>query len=221
MTKSLHDFPSLRRWRSIPLFLLVLLLSCAGLKSLHDFPSLRRWRSIPLFLLVLLLSCAGLSLLPAVAQSASKSSLPAPLAERPPAPDFKLIDTQSKAHSLSDYRGKVVLLNFWATWCEPCRKEMPSLQRAWEYLRPKDGVVLAINVGDSGPVIDQFLKEVPVDFPVLMSVDDDLLTQWSIKGLPMTFVIDPQGRIAYRIPGDLEWDQPQLLEQILTVREPK
>ncbi len=193
-------------------------------KSLHYLPSLRRWRPIRLFLLAFLVSWAVLSLFPAVAQSSSKStvsSLPAPLAERPPAPDFKLIDTQGKAHSLSDYRGKVVLINFWATWCEPCRKEMPSLQRAWEYLRPKGGVVLAINYGDSGPVIDQFLKEAPVNFPVLLSVDDDLLTQWSVKGLPMTFVIDPQGRIAYRIPGDLEWDQPQLLDQILALRESK
>ncbi len=193
-------------------------------KSLHYLPYLHRWRPIPIFLLVFLLSWAGLSLLPAVAQSSSgnpASPLPTPLAERPPAPDFKLIDTQSKAHSLSDYRGKVVLLNFWATWCEPCRKEIPSLQRAWEYLRPKGGVVLAINYGDSGPVIDQFLKEVPVNFPVLLSVDDDLLTQWSVKGLPMTFVIDPQGRIAYRIPGDLEWDKPQLLDQILALRESK
>ncbi|HYQ92849.1 MAG TPA: TlpA disulfide reductase family protein [Candidatus Competibacteraceae bacterium] len=190
-------------------------------KSLHYLLSLRRWRPILLFLLAFLSSWAGLSLLPAMAQSASKSSLPAPLAERPPAPDFKLIDTQSKAHSLSDYRGKVVLLNFWATWCEPCRKEMPALQRAWEYLRPKGGMVLAINIGDSGSVIDQFLKEVPVNFPVLLSVDDDLLTQWSVKGLPMTFIIDPQGRIAYRIPGDLEWDQTQLLDQILALQESK
>ena len=189
-------------------------------KSLHYLPHACRLWPVPAFWLVFLLGWAGLSLLPAVAQSAG-SSLPPPLAERPVAPDFKLIDTQSKAHSLSDYRGKVVLLNFWATWCEPCRKEMPSLQRAWEYLRPKGGVVLAVNYGDPAPVIDQFLKEVPVDFPVLLSVDDELMTQWSIKGLPMSFVIDPQGRIAYRVAGDLEWDQPQVLEQILALQSSK
>jgi len=193
-------------------------------KSLHDPLYLRRLQPVSVFLLVFLLSWTGLSLLPAVAQSPSGNidpPLPIPLSERRPAPDFKLIDTQSKAHSLSDYRGKVVLLNFWATWCEPCRKEMPSLQRAWEYLRPKGGVVLAVNYGDSGPAIDQFLKEVPVNFPVLLSVDDELWTQWSIKGLPMSFVIDPQGRIAYRLAGDLEWDNPQLLDQILALRESK
>jgi len=193
-------------------------------KSLHDLPHSRCLRSVSVFLLVFLSGWTGLLLLPAVAQPSSgktDSALPNPLPERPPAPDFKLIDTQSQLHSLSDYRGKVVLLNFWATWCEPCRKEMPSLQRAWEYLRPKGGVVLAVNYGDSGPTIDQFLKEVPVNFPVLLSVDDELWTQWSIKGLPTTFVIDPQGRIAYRVAGDLEWDNPQVLDKVLALQSSK
>jgi peroxiredoxin len=139
------------------------------------------------------------------------------LPERHQAPDFKLIDTQGKAHTLSDYRGKVVIVNFWATWCEPCRKEMPSLQRAWERLRAKDVVVLAVNWGEAAPTVEQFLKDAQVDFPVLLSVDDDMIARWSVKGLPTTFVIDPQGRLAYQVAGDLEWDDPRILDTVLAL----
>lgn len=138
---------------------------------------------------------------------------------RPAAPDFRLIDTQSKPHALADYHGKVVLVNFWATWCEPCRKEMPALQRAWEHLRDRGAVVLAINWGDDAPTIDRFLQEVKVDFPVLLGWDDDMMAQWSIKGLPMSFVIDPQGRLAYRAAGELAWDEPALLAKLLALKE--
>lgn len=138
---------------------------------------------------------------------------------RPAAPAFNLVDTRGKAHALSAYRGKVVLINFWATWCEPCREEMPALQRAWEQLRDRGGVVLAVNVGDDAPTVDRFLQEVKVDFPILLGWDDELLAQWSIQGLPMTFIIDPQGRLAYRVAGQLEWNDPALLAKVLALKE--
>ena len=143
----------------------------------------------------------------------------AALPERSQAPDFKLIDTRDKVYTLSAYHGQVVLVNFWASWCEPCRKEMPSLQRAWEKLRAQGVLVLAVNWGDDAPTVDKFLQEVPVDFPILLGWDDEMIARWSIQGLPTTFIIDPQGRLAYRVAGELEWDDPQILDKVLALKE--
>lgn len=142
------------------------------------------------------------------------------VADKPPAPNFTLSDSNGKAHSLSGYQGKVVIVNFWAVWCAPCRKEMPSMQRSWEQLRTKDTVLLAVNWGDSAKAVDEFLNSLPVkvDFPILLGGDRDMTTAWGVKGLPTSFIIDPKGRIAYRVAGELKWDDPQFLEKVLALK---
>jgi peroxiredoxin len=141
------------------------------------------------------------------------------LPEPKPAPDFTLEDTQGNTHSLSDYRGKVVILNFWATWCRPCRKEMPSMQRAWEQVRDQGVVLLAVNWEEDKETIAVFTDKYPVDFPILMDKDGSVAKQWEVKGLPTTYVIDPQGQAVYRVVGEREWDDPELLETVLALRE--
>lgn len=141
--------------------------------------------------------------------------------DRPKAPDFTLTDTEGNTHTLSDYLGEVVIVNFWATWCRPCREEMPSMQRAWEKIRDQNGEILAVNWGDSEKSVGKFLESIPgkVEFPILLGGDKAMTSEWAIKGLPTTFIIDPEGRVAYRVAGDIEWDEEKTLEKILDLKK--
>ena len=136
------------------------------------------------------------------------------LPDAPPAPDFRLSDIDAKTHRLSDYRGKVVVVNFWATWCPPCREEMPSMQRAWQALEPEGIRMLGINVGEDEDTIFEFTANYPVEFPLLMDLDSAVVGAWPLRGLPTTFIVDPEGRIIYRAIGGREWDDPELLAPI-------
>lgn len=141
------------------------------------------------------------------------------LADTPQAPEFVLRDLDGNQHRLSDYRGQVVIINFWATWCPPCREEMPSMQCAWESLK-NDGIhMLAINVGEDEDTIFQFTANYPVDFPLLMDSDSGVINQWPVRGLPTTFVVDPKGRISYRAIGGREWDDPALLSLVRALKQ--
>ena len=129
-----------------------------------------------------------------------------------------LVDVDGKRHRLSDYRGRVVIVNFWATWCPPCRAEMPSMQRAWEQIRDEGIVMLGIDVGEDEDTIFQFTANYPVDFPLLMDLDASVTGAWPVRGMPTTFVVDPEGRIAYRAIGAREWDEPEILEALRALK---
>ncbi len=141
------------------------------------------------------------------------------LLDKPRAPDFQLSDVDGNIHHLSDYRGRVLIVNFWATWCPPCRAEMPSMQRAWEKLQQEGIMMLAVNVGEDEDTIFQFTANYPVEFPLLMDLDSKIIGQWPVRGLPTTFVVDPQGRLTYRAIGGREWDKTELLEQVKALRK--
>ncbi len=128
-----------------------------------------------------------------------------------PAPDFELVDVDGEKHRLSDYRGKPLIINFWATWCPPCREEMPSMNRAWHKVKD-DVFMLAINVGEDEDTIFIFSADYPIDFPVLLDQSGDVIKQWPVKGLPTTFVLDREGNIRYTAVGAREWDDDALLE---------
>jgi peroxiredoxin len=136
-----------------------------------------------------------------------------------PAPDFSLPDTNGRLQRLSDYRGVPVILNFWATWCPPCREEIPSMNRAWRILREEGVAMLAVNVGEDEDTIFIFTADYPADFPLLLDRSGDIIGQWPVKGLPTTFVIAPDGTIAYRAIGGREWDDNELLEMIRSLKE--
>ena len=137
-----------------------------------------------------------------------------PVPDKPPAPEFSLKDTEGETHRLSDYRGKAVILNFWATWCPPCREEMPSMQRAWEEVKDQGIIFLAIDIGEDEDTVFTFTADYPVDFPLLLDQSSSVIEQWPVMGLPTTFVIDPRGRIVYRAIGGREWDSPALLDRV-------
>jgi peroxiredoxin len=137
-----------------------------------------------------------------------------PLPDKPVAHDFSLRDMDGKLHRLSDYRGKPVIVNFWATWCPPCRRELPSMNRAWSRVKQQGIVMLAINVGEDEDTIFPFMADYPIDFPVLLDMDGETIKRWPVKGLPTTFVIDPRGRIVYQAVGGREWDDKKLLDKV-------
>ena len=158
----------------------------------------------------------ALALWLACATAAAQPQTLTPLPDRPPAPDFALVDAEGKEHRLSDYRGQVVLVNFWATWCPPCRREMPSMQRLWEALRGTDFRMLAVDVGEDDETVFSFIfaLDTAIEFPMLLDRDGKVTERWPVIGLPTSFLVDRSGRLAYRAIGGRDWDDPALVESI-------
>lgn len=124
-----------------------------------------------------------------------------------PVDEFRLVDLDGKTHSLSQYRGKVVLVNFWATWCKPCTTEMPAMQASFDKLRDKGFVVLAINELEDDAKVREHIKQYGHTFPVLMDRDNKVANQFGVFGLPVSVFIDPQGRVQEYIKGGLLTEQ--------------
>ncbi|MDA0224989.1 MAG: TlpA disulfide reductase family protein, partial [Proteobacteria bacterium] len=129
-------------------------------------------------------------------------------------PPFELDALDGVRHRLADYRGKVVLVNFWASWCAPCRAEMPSLQALADSLKREPFVVLAVNVGESPEAMREFVKRMPLRFTLLVDPGATTARAWGARALPTTFVLDPEGRPRYRHVGDLDWAQPAVRNRI-------
>ena len=110
--------------------------------------------------------------------------------------------------SLSDYRGQPVVLNFWATWCTPCREEMPLLQETYKAHQDAGLVVLGVNVRETPEAVAGFLKEVGVDFPFLLDTDSAVVNRYLVNSLPMTFFIDREGRLRDSRCGRNEQEGP-------------
>jgi thiol-disulfide isomerase/thioredoxin len=135
----------------------------------------------------------------------------------PPA-QLSLRGLDGRVHDLAAYRGKVVLVNFWATWCAPCRAEMPSMERLSHALRDRPFVVLAVNVGESERAARDFATKLPVTFPVLLDRDTRAAKAWGARVLPASYVIGADGRIRYSHFGELDWAAApvrETLERIL------
>ncbi len=133
---------------------------------------------------------------------------------QPLAEDFELTDINEEIHRLSDYRGKVVVVNFWATWCPPCRFELPSMERLWQAAKKEDVIMLGINVGEDADTIFTFTTDYPVSFPLLMDRDSSVTKRYKVLGIPTSYIIDPKGYIVYRAVGTREWDEKMLIRTI-------
>jgi len=134
------------------------------------------------------------------------------------APPLALRDLDGREHRLADYRGKVVVINFWATWCEPCREEMPSLQRLADHMAGRPFVLLGVDMADSEPRVRAFLQQTPVRFPLLLDRDSAVAKAWKVKLLPTTLIIDQAQRIRHAAYGELVWDSAEIkaaIEQLL------
>ena len=124
-----------------------------------------------------------------------------------PAEDFRLVDLEGKQQSLSQYRGKVVLVNFWATWCKPCTTEMPAMQTTYDKLRDKGFVVLAINELEDDAKVREHIKQHGHTFPVLMDRENKVANQFGVFGLPVSVFIDEKGVVQEYIKGGLLTEQ--------------
>jgi thiol-disulfide isomerase/thioredoxin len=154
----------------------------------------------------------GLGLLAALPAVRAQGQGMSPLPAVPPAPTLRLPDDDGKPVDLARYKGRVVLVNFWATWCPPCRKEFPSLGRVKKLFKPDRFEVLAVNVGEDPDSVFSFTGL--TEFPVLFDRDAKAMAAWSVRGLPTTFLVDRQGRLAYRATGGREFDDPDIVALI-------
>jgi peroxiredoxin len=129
-----------------------------------------------------------------------------------PVPDFTFPGLDGKNVSLSDFKGKVVFLNIWATWCPPCREEMPSMERLYRKLKDTDFVILAISVDASGAeAVTPFVRDYKLSFPVLVDIKGNSETLFGTTGIPESYIIDKQGVLDQKTIGPREWDRPEYI----------
>ena len=136
-----------------------------------------------------------------------------PIAAGTPAPDFSLRDLEGKVVSLSDFRGKLVLLNIWATWCRPCVDEMPSIERLYNRFKKEDFMVLAVSIDTQGKkVVDPFMNIHNLDFKALLDTKGSIQNIYRTTGVPESFIIDKNGIILEKVIGSIDWSSPKIFQ---------
>ncbi|MDA3915819.1 MAG: TlpA disulfide reductase family protein [Deltaproteobacteria bacterium] len=131
------------------------------------------------------------------------------------APDFSLVDRLGKSWTLSELKGQVVFINFWATWCSPCLKELPSMQTLFASL-PNDKFKMLAVLNNDKPVLADFVaKQKGITIPILDDSQNLIGSKYDITGLPETFILDKQGIIREKIIGPAQWDTPEALQMIM------
>jgi peroxiredoxin len=138
-----------------------------------------------------------------------------------PAPDFQLRDLQGRLITLSDLRGKVVLLNFWATWCGPCRVEMPAMEELYRVFSRKDFEILAVSTDAQGESITRpFQQENHLTFPILHDADYRVGLVYGARSLPMSFMVDRQGVVRHKIFGARDWGASEAQQLVHMLMKP-
>ncbi len=127
-----------------------------------------------------------------------------------PIPPLALKDLQGRPRSLKEWRGKVLVVHFWATWCEPCVAEMPTLMRLKTEMRDEPFEVVTVNLGEADARIRDFYGKLGVDFVTLLDRDGDAKKQWRVGGVPMSFVLGADGRARYRYFGEIDWTSAEI-----------
>lgn len=129
--------------------------------------------------------------------------------------NFMLKDMKGVTHQLSQYKNKVVLVNFWATWCPPCIEELPSLQRLQQLFKGKAFKILTIDIGEPAELVQPFLEQVgATDLTVLLDTQGKSHQDWNIYVFPTNFLLDRSGNIRYAAVGALNWDEPVVIDII-------
>lgn len=163
--------------------------------------------------LLICMSCLML-VISSVAVADSLSTIPG----KPAAPDFVLKDMNGDVYTLRHYQGRPAIISFWATWCPPCRAELPSMNRAWKELEKENIAMVAVNVGEDVDTVFEFTGDYPIDFDLLLDQDGSVTNRWPVKGVPTTFVIDAEGRLVYQAVGGREWDDDGLLDLVRALK---
>ena len=140
---------------------------------------------------------------------------PEAVAVNRPAPDFTLPGLDGRSVSLSDYRGKVVVVNVWATWCPPCVDEMPSLEKLYQEFKNESFEILAISIDSDGiTAVPPFMKKHGLTFPVLLDSQATIRSSYRTTGVPETFIINKKGILVKKVIGPLNWAAPEVLRYI-------
>jgi len=142
-------------------------------------------------------------------------SVPSPLQRGAAVPEFSLpaLDGRHPV-SLAEQRGRVVLVNFWATWCGPCEQEMPAMERLYEQLGGEDFELLAVSVDDSAPEVAAFRDRLALRFPILLDPGAEVARRYQTTGYPESILVDRDGRMVERYVGPREWDAPAYVDRI-------
>lgn len=162
-------------------------------------------------LLVVLVVLAGW-ILPACDKKEEPQVLVAEVGRQ--APDFSLSDLNGKVWKLSDLRGKVVFVNFWATWCQPCREEMPSMEALHRDMQGSPFQMLAILSSDTAANAEMLAKMVGATFPILLDSDGTVSSAYGLTGVPETYIIDPEGVLREKFLGPRPWDSQGALDML-------
>jgi len=135
-----------------------------------------------------------------------------------PAPALKLANLDGKSYDLANSRGRWVFVHFWASWCGPCRREMPSIQRMTDMLADSGIEFVVVNTAETEDEVFTFLGIVAPDLMPLMDLDGQVTGEWQPRGLPATYLVDPDGRIRYQALGGREWEQQAYLDFLRRLR---
>jgi thiol-disulfide isomerase/thioredoxin len=164
------------------------------------------------YLALILMLCAPCGLLLAELPSPELSHELNRLETPVSAPDFSLEDIDGEQQALSDYRGKVIMLNFWATWCPPFRREIPSMESIYQDLGDKGFVVLGVNEFETPDHVFAYTGQLSVfpTFPILFDSDSKVSQLYGVKGLPTTLLLNKQGQVVYRAAGGRDFDHPEV-----------
>lgn len=130
------------------------------------------------------------------------------------APVLKARDMNGASKTLADYRGKVVLLNFWASWCPPCLREMPSMERLRVKMQGRPLEIVALASAEGPDDAKAFLSKMQLGFPILLDADGSNTKRWKVFALPTSFLLDAKGRVRYVLTGPTEWDEGEALKII-------
>jgi len=147
-----------------------------------------------------------------VVPGCSKKQAPEPLAGNP-APDFTVRDLGGREVRLADLRGKVVVLNFWATWCPPCREEIPSMMQLNKSMAGKPYQMLALSIDEGGKkAVEDYFAKSGTNLPAFLDPGQAIGNLYGITGVPETFVIDKKGVIVKKVVGAMEWNSPEVIK---------
>ena len=128
-----------------------------------------------------------------------------------PAPELKAQDLTGAPQTLAAYRGKVVVLNFWASWCPPCLREMPSMERLRAKMAGRPLAIVAVDSAETREEVNAYLSRMKLGFPILLDPEGSNTRRWKVFALPTTFLLDAEGRVRYALTGPTEWDEGEAL----------
>jgi cytochrome c biogenesis protein CcmG, thiol:disulfide interchange protein DsbE len=145
---------------------------------------------------------------------------PKPVEDGQSAPDFSLPALNSGTVSLAKYRGQVILVNFWATWCPPCVEETPGLVKFAEEMRPQGVTVIGVSVDEDSGALDKFVKEHNIPYPIARDADKVIASRYGTFKFPETYIIDRDGRVAEKIIGAIDWTDPRIATFVQNLAQP-